>query len=80
MSKSNKKENFKSPKSKLVKFFQTSRDKWKSKYKKIKYRSKLLSDQIRYWKKKNIELKQRIKYLEKIISESREKETEKKSP
>jgi len=69
---------FKSPLSKLVSFFKKSRDNWKKKYMKAKYRAKLLSDQVRYWKRQNAELKLQIKELKKELAES-EKKTQKKT-
>ena len=71
-----KKGDYKSPTSKLVKFFKNSRDKWKKKYMESKYRAKLLSGQIRYWKEQNADLKLRVKELEKQI-ESAPKKTRK---
>ena len=62
-----KRSKFKSPLPKLVKFFETSRDKWKTKYMAVKYKAKLLSNQIRYLKDRNAKLKQRIKRLEKEL-------------
>jgi archaellum component FlaC len=68
-----KKSVFKSPAAKLVAFFNKSRDNWKSKYKKAKYRAKLLSGQVRYWKEQSAELKLRVKELEKEIEKSEKK-------
>lgn len=68
-----KKPNYKSPTSKLVKFFSNSRDKWKSKYMETKYRAKLLSGQVRYWKEQNAGLKLRVKELEEKITQSAQK-------
>lgn len=72
-----KKQDYKSPTSKLVKFFNKSRDKWKSKYIEAKYRAKLLSGQVRYWKEQNAELKQLVMELEYKIAESAPKKTQK---
>ena len=63
----------KSPLAKLVKFFRKSRDGWKSKYMQSKYRAKLLSDQVRYWKEKSTDLKRRIEKLEEQLCESEKK-------
>lgn len=64
---------FKSPLAKLVKFFRKSRDRWKTKYMQSKYRAKLLSDQLRYWKEKSTDLKRRIEKLEEQLCESEKK-------
>jgi uncharacterized protein YlxW (UPF0749 family) len=66
---------FSSPLAKLVKFFEKSRNKWKTKYKELKYKAKLLSNQVRYLKNRNAELEERIKRLEKELGESGEKKT-----
>jgi len=42
------KKNYKSPIGKLTKFFEKSRDKWKSKYLDAKYAIKLLRNQVQY--------------------------------
>lgn len=67
-----KKRYFKSPAKKLITVFKKSRDNWKSKYMKIKYRAKLLSDQVRYWKEQNANLKLRVKELEKELKKKLE--------
>ena len=66
---------FKSPLSKLVHVFKKSRDNWKTKYMEVKYQVKLLSNQIRYWKKQNIKLKRQIEELKNELSNSDEKKT-----
>lgn len=66
-----KKHFFKSPAKKLVTVFKKSRDNWKGKYMKLKYRAKLLSDQVRYWKEQNAKLKLRIKEFEKELKKTR---------
>lgn len=71
--KNSKRSKLKSPLPKLVKFFEKSRDKWKAKYMEVKYKAKLLSNQVRYLKDQNAKLKRRIKKLEKELSESGEK-------
>ena len=59
------KKNYKSPIGKLTKFFEKSRDKWKSKYLDAKYAIKLLRNQVQYLEKRKAELKLRVKELEK---------------
>ena len=59
------KKNYKSPIGKLTKFFEKSRDKWKSKYLDAKYAIKLLKNQVQYLEKRKAELKLRVKELEK---------------
>ncbi|MGB5159153.1 MAG: hypothetical protein WBN77_17145 [Desulfobacterales bacterium] len=59
------KKNYKSPIGKLTKFFEKSRDKWKSKYLDAKYVIKLLRNQVQYLEKRKAELKLRVKELEK---------------
>ena len=68
---------FKSPPSKLAAFFRRSRDKWKDKYAEAKKTIKRKTDQVRYYKNRNADLKRRIRELENEISES-EKKTSKK--
>ena len=57
-------ETYKSPKSKLIKFFSGSRDKWKEKAKEAKYQVKLLRKKIKYSEQKKQELKAYSKELE----------------
>lgn len=59
------KKNYKSPIGKLIKFFEKSRNKWKSKYLDAKYAIKLLKNQVQYLEKRKAELKLRVKELEK---------------
>lgn len=75
LEKNSQRSTFKSPLPKLVNFFQKSRDKWKAKYMEVKYKAKLLSNQVYYLKNQNAKLKQRIKKLEKELSQSGEKKT-----
>lgn len=75
LEKESKRSTLKSPLPKLVKFFEKSRDKWKTKYMEAKYKAKLLSNQVRYLKDQNDKLKRRIKKLEKEFSKSGEKKT-----
>ncbi len=59
--------NYKSPAHKLIKFFKGSRDKWKAKCRDAKYKLKLKTNNIKYLKNRNAELKARIKELEKQV-------------
>lgn len=63
-------ENYKSPVGKLIKFFNKSRDKWKSKCLDAKYKIKLLRNQVRYMEKSKAELKIKIKELEKKLEQA----------
>lgn len=64
---------YKSPKRKLVRFFEKSRDKWKEKCQEAKYSVKLLRNQVRYLEKRKSELAQRVKDLEDELGEYRRK-------
>lgn len=68
-----KKPHFKSPPFKLIAFFRKSRDKWKNKYAEAKKKIKRKTDQVRYYKNRNADLKKRIRELENEISESKKK-------
>lgn len=65
---------YKSPKSKLIKFFTGSRDKWKEKAKEAKYQVKLLRKKIKYSEQKKKELKAYSKKLEIKVQEMEKKE------
>jgi hypothetical protein len=65
--------NFKSPLSKLVRVFKKSRDNWKAKYMEAKYKVKLLSNQVRYWKEQNAELKRQIEEFKHKFANPEEK-------
>ncbi len=62
---------YKSPMRKLVKFFEHSRDNWKSKYQEAKYKVKLLNNKVRYLEKRKTELNKKVKELEKELREHR---------
>jgi polyhydroxyalkanoate synthesis regulator phasin len=64
---------YKSPTRKLLRFFEESRDKWKTKCTDAKYRIKLLSNKIRYLEKRKAELNERVKALEKELEELQKK-------
>jgi len=55
---------YKSPKGKLVRFFENSRDKWKTKAKDAKYQVKLLRKKNKYVEQKKNEFKEHSKELE----------------
>jgi methylphosphotriester-DNA--protein-cysteine methyltransferase len=67
---------FKSPKRKLVRFFQSSRDGWKRKYKESKRRNKQLANQVRaaeksraHWREIAKEEQRRARELERQLDE-----------
>ncbi len=73
---------FKSPKNKLIKFFQISRNKWKQKYKELKKYSKYLINKIRFleaskakWKKESKELEKILKAKEKELQQLKEEKS-----
>jgi uncharacterized protein YlxW (UPF0749 family) len=65
---------FKSPITKLVRFFEESRDNWKQRAKESKYKIKLLNKKIKYLEQTKIILKKQIKQLEKKLEKSSYKE------
>jgi uncharacterized protein YlxW (UPF0749 family) len=64
---------YKSPARKLIPFFKNSRDKWKAKYKEVKYKAKLMQNRIRYMEKHSAALKQKVKALEKELQSVKNK-------
>jgi uncharacterized protein YlxW (UPF0749 family) len=62
---------YKSPMRKLVKFFENSRDNWKTKCQEAKYKIKLLQNKVRYLEKRKAELNKRVKELEKELQQHR---------
>ncbi len=62
---------FKSPFRKLAYFFEESRNRWKSKYKQIKFNVKRLENKNRYLKKRNTQLKEKVKKLESELNQIR---------
>ena len=56
--------NYKSPKGKLIKFFENSRNKWKAKCRDSKYEIKLLKNRNRYLQKRKDELSKKVKQIE----------------
>jgi len=71
----NKKEKkYKSPMSKLVSFFEDSRNKWKNKAKDAKYQIKLLRKRIKYLEQNKNEFKNRSKDLEIEVQQMKDKE------
>lgn len=65
---------YKSPKSKLIKFFEGSRDKWKKKAKDAKYQIKLLRKKIKYIEQKEKEYKKHSNNLEMQLQQMKDKE------
>ncbi len=68
------KKKYKSPMSKLVSFFEGSRDKWKNKAKDAKYQIKLLRKRIKYLEQNKNECKNRSKDLEIEVQQMKDKE------
>ncbi len=68
---------YKSPVRKLLAFFEKSRDGWKAKCAKLKYKAKKLQQRVRYLSARNEELKQRVRELERKLAalQAREQET-----
>ena len=64
---------YKSPMRKLAKFFENSRDNWKSKCKEAKYKVKMLQNKVRYLEKRKAELNKKVKELEKELRQYRQK-------
>lgn len=65
---------YKSPKSKLIRFFEGSRNKWKRKTKDAKYQIKLLRKKLKYLEKNKQDAKEHSKNLEKQLQQMQEKE------
>lgn len=59
---------FTSPKTKLIRFFENSRNKWREKAKESKYQIKLLSKRIKYLEQTKITQKERIRQLESEVA------------
>ena len=64
----------KSPVRKLVRFFEKSRNRWKAKSKENKSNAKRFEKRIKYLKKRNVELKEKVKNLEYELDRVRVKE------
>jgi chromosome segregation ATPase len=65
---------YKSPKSKLIRFFEGSRNKWKKKTKQAKYQIKLLRKKIKYLERNKQEYKEYSKNLETQLQQMKDKE------
>ena len=68
---------FKSPRRKLITFFEKSRDKWKNKCKGAKYENKLLKNRNRYLEKRKKELMEKVKELKTKLAQSEVKKNQK---
>jgi DNA repair ATPase RecN len=55
---------YKSPRRKLLRFFEKSRDKWKLKYREVKKVLKRLTNRIRFLERSKAEYKQRVEELQ----------------
>jgi uncharacterized protein YlxW (UPF0749 family) len=64
----------KSPVRKLARFFEQSRNRWKAKSKENKSNAKRFEKRIKYSKKRNVELKEKVKNLEYELDRVRVKE------
>ena len=58
---------YKSPTRKLIRFFEKSRDQWKSKHHKAKAGVKRLNNRVRFLEKSKGQWKERVKELEKEV-------------
>ncbi len=65
---------YKSPKWKLIRFFESSRDKWKIKAKDAKYQIKLLRKRVKYLEQNKREFKKRSRNLEIEVQQMKDKE------
>ena len=82
-----KETNYKSPRHKLTKFFEKSRDQWKEKCLKAKSKGKQLSNRVRFLENSKENLKIKIKSLEEELAKLKsqdktsdiEKQNQKKS-
>jgi hypothetical protein len=69
---------FSSPKSKLIRFFERSRDRWKAKQMQIRRERKLLLNQTRaveksraQWRERAVAAEERVRQLESVLAESK---------
>jgi hypothetical protein len=70
---------YKSPKHKLIKFFLSSRDKWKAKAQSAKEENKLLKNRIRFLEESKAKIKAKnAELIEKLNSEQSSSESLKK--
>ena len=65
---------YKSPKSKLIRFFEGSRDKWKIKAKGAKYQIKLLRKKIKYLEPNKKEYKEHSNNIQMQLQQMKENE------
>ncbi len=68
------KKKYKSPKGKLVRLFEHSRDKWKQKTKAAKYQIKLLRKKNKYLEQNNAKQKELFNNLEKQLQQMKDQE------
>ena len=69
-----KEKSYKSPKWKLIRFFEKSRNGWKQKAKEAKYQIKLLRKRVKYLEQHKKEFKKRSKDLEHQVQQMKDKE------
>ncbi|MEE8292053.1 MAG: hypothetical protein V3R80_11265 [Candidatus Tectomicrobia bacterium] len=65
---------YKSPRRKLVKFFEKSRDQWKTKYLSAKTRVKRLTNKVRFLEASKAHYKERVKELERELAQVKARE------
>jgi len=65
---------YKSPVRKLVRFFENSRDQWKSKHHKVKASVKRLNNRVRYLEKSKGQWKKRVQELEMEVARLKARE------
>lgn len=65
---------YKSPKWKLIRFFESSRDKWKIKARDAKYQIKLLRKRVKYLEQNKEKIKTQSKNLEHQVQQLKDKE------
>ena len=65
---------YKSPKWKLIRFFENSRNDWKKKAKEAKYQIKLLRKRVKYLEQHKKEFKERSKNLERQVQQMKDNE------
>ena len=78
MDNATKDKTYKSPARKLVRFFENSRDQWKSKHHKVKASLKRLNNRVRFLEKSKGQFKNRVQELEMEVGrlKSREQDLE----
>lgn len=68
---------YRSPKRKLVRFFEKSRDQWKAKYLEVKKRIKRQQNRIRFLERSKEQYKEKVRELEAEVEELRAAQSKK---